>query len=325
MKRIGIVGAGFIAEKHAAGINDFNNIILTAVADIDALKRNTFAEKYGCAAFATMEDMLNANIVDILVLCVPTHLHVQFALNAIRYGIPFLLEKPIAMDSRDAQTIVTAASEAGITMMVGQSLRFKAEYATCTQLYREKKLGRIKLVYAARLGQRPSWGAWYNDPKKSGGVLYNITLHDVDYLYSLFGMPNNVYAVGNGAEDVIATLHYANGMSALVDTSAMMSPGYPFTMHLRMDGDEATCAYDFIGGENTEICKTSELTFYRDGIAEKIPVQAFSNHGAELSYFADCVERNIEPERCKPQECVEVIRILEAIQCSIDTGEIVCL
>lgn len=323
MKRIGIVGAGFIAEKHAEGMKQFENLKLIGVADIDEGKRSAFAQKYGCKDYAGMEEMLDAGEVDILVLCVPTHLHVKFALAAIERKIPFLLEKPIAMESGDAQLIVSAAREAGVTMMVGQSLRFKAEYIEAAKLYRNGKLGRAKLVYCARLGQRPSWGAWYNDPKKSGGVLYNITLHDVDYLYSLFGDVESVYAVGNGAEDIMATLKFKCGVSAVVDTSAMMTPGYPFTMRLRIDGEEASCSYDFLGGENTEMCRLSEMNLYADGKAEILPIKSFSNHGAELSYLAECVEKQVEPEKCLPQECVEVVRILEAIQKSIDTGEIV--
>lgn len=323
MKRIGIVGAGFIAEKHAEGMKRFANIKLTAVADIDETKRSAFAQKYGCEGYATMEEMLDASAADILVLCIPTHLHVNFAMVAIERGIPFLLEKPIAMDSGDAQRIVTAAQEAGVTMMVGQSLRFKAEYSEAARLYRDGRLGRVKLVYCARLGQRPTWGAWYNDPKKSGGVLYNITLHDVDYLYSLFGDVESVYAVGNGAEDIMATLKFKCGVSAVVDTSAMMTPGYPFTMRLRMDGEVASCSYDFLGGENTEMCRLSEMNFYNAGRAETLPIQSYSNHGAELSYLSDCVEKGVQPEKCMPQECVEVVHILEAIQKSIDTGEIV--
>ena len=325
MKRIGIVGAGFIAEKHAEGMKQFENLKLAGVADIDDAKRSAFAQKYGCKGYATMEDMIDAGEVELLVLCIPTHLHVKFAMEAIERRIPFLLEKPIAMDSNDAQRIVSAAREAGVCMMVGQSLRFKSEYVRAAQLCRSGRLGAVKLVYAARLGQRPTWGAWYNNPKKSGGVLYNITLHDVDYLYSLFGDVESVYAVGNGAEDIMATLKFKCGVSAVVDTSAMMTPGYPFTMRLRINGEQASCSYDFLGGENTEVCRLSELNFYADGRMETLQVESFSNHGAELSYLAECVEKQLEPEKCMPQECVEVVRVLEAIQKSIDTGEIVCL
>jgi len=329
MKRIGIVGAGFIAGKHAEGIAQFENIHLLGVTDIVPEKRDRLACEYGAKSYDSYEAMLSDEAIDIVVLCVPSHMHLEFSMQAIRASKPFLLEKPIAMTEEEAAQIVRAAQEARVPMMVGQSLRFKPEYVRTKELILEGKAGCIKQVYAARLGQRPSWGAWYGDAKKSGGVLYNIMLHDIDYLYSIFGEVESVYAVGTkaengGYEDIMATIGFACGVKAVVDGSSMMNPGYPFTMLLRVDGSKGTIEYRFIGGENTEVCRVSELRLYEEGRQPAIvSCQAYSNHGRELSYFAECVERGVEPLLCLPHENVEVIGILKMVEQSLESGDVV--
>ncbi len=329
MKRVAIVGAGFIAEKHAEGMKQFDNVRLVGVADVVADKREKMAAKYGATPYASFGELLEDDGVDIVDICVPSHLHLPFSLRAIQSGKPFMLEKPIAMNAADARAIVGAAAEAGVEMMVGQSLRFKAEYARAKQLIESGRIGRTKQVYAARLGQRPSWGEWYSDPKKSGGVLYNIMLHDIDYLFSVFGEVESVYAVGTacdegGYEDIMATLSFTSGVKAVVDGSAMMTPGFPFTMMLRVDGTEGTVGYSFIGGENTELCRMSELTLYRHGEKpELVACPSYSNHGKEISYFASCVEKGEQPMLCLPEESVYVMEILEGVMESLEEGKIV--
>jgi len=329
MKRIGIVGAGFIAEKHAEGIKQFNNIKLVGITDIVAKKCKDMASKFGVKPYSSFAELLSDDTIDIIDICVPSHLHLDFSLQTIRAGKPFLLEKPIAMNSSDASMIVNSAKEAGIEMMVGQSLRFKPEYMYAKELITSGAIGEVKQIYTARLGQRPSWGEWYADSKKSGGVLFNIMLHDIDYLYSLFGDVKRVYAVGTkcdngGYEDIMATLTFSSGQQAIIDGSSMMTPGFPFTMKLRVDGTLGTIEYSFVGGENTEICRTSELHLYTISQEPKlIACQKFSNHGKELSYFADCLERGIKPTLCMPEESVRVIEILESIMRSINKQKVV--
>lgn len=329
MKGIAIVGAGFIAGKHAEGIREFENIKLVGISDIIKEKRTEIAKRYSVASYPSFDELLSDASVDIVDICVPSHLHLEFSMRSIQASKPFFLEKPIAMNASDAQMIVKAAKDAGIAMMVGQSLRFKSEYMRAKQLMDGKAIGEIKQIYAARLGQRPSWGAWYSDAKKSGGVLYNIMLHDIDYLYSIFGAVESVYAVGTkcdsgGYEDIMATISFASGVKAVVDGSTMMTPGFPFTMALRVDGTEGTIDYIFVGGENTEICRTSELRFYQNGKKPEIIVcQNYSNHGKELSYFADCLEQGNKPLLCMPEENVAVMGILELVLQSLKTGDIV--
>lgn len=329
MKRIGIVGTGFIAGKHAQGIQQFDNLQLSGVTDVIPEKREAFARDYGAKVYESYADMLSDNNIDIVVLCVPSHLHPELALEAVRAGKPFLLEKPIAMCVTDAQKIVDSAQEAGVLMMVGQSLRFSAAYVQASEWIRSGEIGAIKQVYCARLGQRPSWGSWYRDARKSGGVLYNIMLHDIDYLYSLFGEVQQLYAAGTVAdnrsyEDIMATLRFANGVIAVIDGSCLMNPGYPFTSVLRVDGTQGTVEYRFVGGENTELCRHSELYLYKANQPPKlVELKSYSNHGLELSYFADCVEHGQSPILCPPLECVEVVRILQCIEDSLAKDSVI--
>ncbi len=326
MKTVGIVGAGFISHKHASGMMEFDNVRLGGVADIDAEKQNQLISQYGGTAYQSFEDMLADPKIDIIDICLPTPLHHRFAMQAIKEHKAVLLEKPIALSYEEAKAIAEAAKKENVPFMVGQSLRFKSEYMAAKSILESGIIGTAKRVYAARLGQKPSWRNWTNGVRKTADVVYDLMLHDVDFAYSLFGNAESVFAVGteisaDECESVSATVQFSNGVAAVFDANTGMPQGYPFTMCLRIDATGGTLEYRFIGGKNTEICKESELILYAEGKdPEVISCQTFSNHGKELSYFAECIDKGVAPEMCLPEESVNVMHIMDGISSSVNKG-----
>lgn len=332
MKRIGIVGAGLISESHAEGINQSSNTQLAGFQSRTKASAESKAAKYGGKVYDTIDEMIADPEVDIIDICAPSHLHEELAMKVLNAKKPLLLEKPIAQTKESAQALVDKARSNGTPFMICQSLRFMPAYLAIKKAIDDGRVGKVKIAFAARLGQAPNWGdGWYLDPKKSGGVIFNLTLHDYDFLHSLFGPVESVYGVGvksdrDGYEDVVGSLNFKSGVKAIVDGSLAMIPGYPFTMHMRIDGTEGVLEYKYIGGVNLDAEATETLLLYNEGQEPiNLPREGQDAFANLISYFADCVEKSEPTNLCMAEESVEVINILNGIQQSLSTGESVRL
>lgn len=330
MKRIGIVGAGMISASHAAGILQAKNAQIAGFQSRTRENAQKRVKEFGGKVFNTIEEMIANPDVDIIDICAPSHLHVPLGMKVLEAKKALLLEKPIALTRDEAQQMVDKARADETPFMICQSLRFMPAYRAIKKAVDEGRVGKVKLAFAARLGQAPNWGdGWYLDPAKSGGVIFNLTLHDFDFLRSTFGPVESVYAVGvknkkGGYEDVISLLNFASGVKGAVDGSLEMTPGYPFTMHMRIDGTEGVIEYKYIGGVNLEENAKESLTLYQEGKAPaSLEMPGGDAFGSLIAYFVECIEENKPTLLCMPEEAVEVISILNKIQKSLETGQAV--
>jgi predicted dehydrogenase len=216
--------------------------------------------------------------------------------------------------------------------MVAQVVRFWPEYVEIKKLYDAGKFGDIKMVYASRLAQHPNWAEWHKDPKNSGGGLFDLHLHDIDFLRYIFGEVKSVYAVGwrsrTGCWNHVTTsLQFKNGVRAVAEGAFDMTENYPFTMSLRIVGESSTADYRLIAGLNLEDVgsSTREAMLYETGSEPtQIPVDtSVDAYQAELEYYADCVEKGTTPKKVPLAESKDVVRIILAIQESLETGDVV--
>ena len=119
-------------------------------------------------------------------------------------------------------------------------------------------------------------------PKNSGGGLFDLHLHDIDYLCYLFGKVKQVYAVGRknsvGCWNHVATsLTFENGMEATAEGILEMPSGFPFTTELNVVGDKKAYCYHMGAGANLEniAAASRSTTVYGDGKAETLAIDPY--------------------------------------------------
>ena len=334
MQKIAIIGAGFVGALHGAACHNSKLLDLVAVCDVNEKTGRELAQKYGCAFFADAQTMLEQCDMDIVDICVPTFLHKQNILLAAKHKKHIVCEKPVTLTLEDMDDILLATQDAGVSFMVAQVIRFWPEYVMIKKMYDNGDFGVIKMVYLNRLGQHPNWSQWHKDPKSSGGGLFDLHLHDVDVATFFFGEAERVYAVGWRSQTgcynhVVSTLTFKNGVNAVIEGSWEMAENYPFTMSMRLVGESKTAEYSMSAGLNLEDISSSrrDLYLFENG---KLPVKAQIDtsedaYQTQLDYFAKCVESGLPPTIITPRQSREVIRIMAAIQQSIETGHVVCL
>ncbi|PKL26999.1 MAG: gfo/Idh/MocA family oxidoreductase [Spirochaetae bacterium HGW-Spirochaetae-2] len=333
MLRIGIMGTGFIGSAHAEAYKQINGVKLVAVADLNEQAGKKLAQAQDCAYYADAERMLEVENLDIVDVCLPTFLHEKYVLMAIAKGANVLCEKPFALDLDEAENMVVAAEKAGVTFMIAQVIRFWPEYVRAKELVDAGEFGHMKMVYANRLAQHPNWTTWHRDVKKSGGGLFDLHIHDIDYMCHLFGDVEQVYAIGDKDKNncwnhVLSTLVFKNGQKAAIEGAFEMTENYPFTMSMRLVGQKATYEYNFVAGfnlENVGGAKRSAVLF-RDGSEPEVQtVDETDAYLVELRYFVDCIQSKRPVERALPRHSLYVLRVIHAIQTSLEIGQVVTL
>src|ERR1700748_544666 len=130
--RVGVIGAGVMGTNHARVLAGLPNTTLVGIVDPLPAHRTRATELTGCRTFESLDELVAAGI-DAVTIAAPTHLHHEIALAAIAHKIHVLVEKPIASTVEEGREIVSAARQAGVTLMVGHVERFNPAVAAIKQ------------------------------------------------------------------------------------------------------------------------------------------------------------------------------------------------
>jgi predicted dehydrogenase len=317
---------GFIGRVHYEAARAVSHAQVVAVASSrpDVVRRDC----PGVSVYSRYEKLFRDDRLDAVILCVPTFLHEPYAQEAARYGRHILCEKPLALDVDGAGRIIAAAQRAGVTLMVGQVLRFWPQYRCIKELAAGGTLGALRTVNAWRLAKFPSWGGCFADPAKSGGCLLDLQIHDIDFVHWILGSPHMVYAAGiessNGRWDhVLTTLTYEEAV-AMTEATCLMPDTWPFTAGIRVVGSQGSLEYLFSVEGNIEgrARALNRLTVYTSGNGVSEPQVAEEDaFVAQLAYFTRCIEHKEQPSLCHPEESYEVMRIMSACRESAKRGQ----
>ncbi len=328
---IAVVGSGYIGLAHIAAIQGLKDAKVVAVinrsegANLKGLK----AAGEGCRAYTTLKDALAHEKIDVIDVCTPTDTHEAFAIEAANAGCHVLCEKPVTFELDSLERMLAAAEKNGVRFMAAQVARWWPEFMEIKKFVDEGKLGPVRMVYEKRLAQVPSWSTWRENPAVSGGGLYDMNTHDIDFLYTLFGMPETVYASGwkspSGCWDHMVTcLEWASGAKAAVETSISMTGNFPFSIEFRGSGDKGTLCYQLTAGHNIKDGEQGfDFNFYPAGSGEVVKLSAEQKDmfAGEIEGFLDAI-RTGAPAPVTPDESRDVLKIVLATRKSLEEGAV---
>jgi UDP-N-acetylglucosamine 3-dehydrogenase len=169
--RVGVVGVGVMGSNHARVFAGMPGVELIGVADPDSKQADFVAKTLGCAAVATVAELLDLKL-DAVTIAGPTHLHRDIALACIERGVHVLVEKPIASSVEEGNEIIAAARRANVTLMVGHVERFNPAVEAIKEAIRGEDILSIAIT---RVGPFP--------PRMSNvGVVIDLAVHDIDLI-----------------------------------------------------------------------------------------------------------------------------------------------
>jgi len=235
--RIGIVGCGGIGTFHADIMQQVESVQLVAVADIVPAKAAVIAEKYGIAAYPSLEAMLAHDGLDAVSVCTPSGLHADHGMTVARAGKHVLSEKPMDVYVEKIDALIAVCAKQGVTLGGIFQNRFPRVIQQVKRAIEDGYLGEIVFASAStlwlRLQSYYDSGEWRGTWALDGGCLSNQGIHMIDRLVWLAGMQPQVLSAycptlarDMESEDLgVALLKFPNGAGGVVQGSTVANPG----------------------------------------------------------------------------------------------------
>lgn len=205
MIRIGLIGCGYIANKHLKTLVQSNDMVLAAVSDIHKDKMGEVVHFYQenkgsdkqIASYGDYHDMLRDPNVDAVVIAVISGLHAEIAKASLKYGKHIMIEKPLALSIKDTEEIISLAEKQSKIVHVCHQLRYRPLIQRVKHLLEMDYFGELYLgVVSLRLNRSPAYYAaapWKGTWEQDGGMLVNQGIHMVDLLLWFMGDIETVY------------------------------------------------------------------------------------------------------------------------------------
>lgn len=313
MLRVGLVGVGAISKSHISAWSSMDNVDLVALCDV---RKEQLEMHTGKKLYTEYDEMLENEQLDIVDICLPTHLHVEYSLKAIEKGIHVLCEKPISLNREDVKMAYDEANKHQVKFMIAHVIRFWPEYVMLKEIYDSKRYGKLLSGTMYRLSSMPkrSWNQWMMDEKLSGMVPFDLHIHDCDFLVHAFGKPEKVVPrrLKEEKQDYLSVVYEYPGF--FIETEAAWYAGpYPFSAGYRFMFENAVVEY------KDGICTAYEADGNVVNLSETAGQDVHSfvpesdGYANEIKYFAKCVEENRPVEMVKPEELEMVIQLLNTL------------
>ena len=328
MFRVVIIGPGSIAGTYMEALKGSQTVKITAVLGHREESAKAFSEKYNIPYYLSTEQMYNMENPDAVLICTPTFTHGDIVKTAIDKGVHIMCEKPFVLSAETAQQLFDMAEEKNVRIMVMQVVRFWPEYLRIKQIIESGEAGEVTNVYANRLSAHPGWCSWHKDPQKSGGGLYDLHIHDIDYMYYLFGRVKNVYAVGRQTEtgcwnNVSTIMNFECGIKAVIEGFMDITGEWSFSTNIRINSTKMAIEYLNKRVYNSKATKEKVenlVIYHKDREPEIAAVPQYNPYRAQTEYFADCVTENRPTDTVPCSDVVYILKILSAIEKSLETG-----
>ena len=300
----GIIGCGVISKFHIHAIEAIEEAELIGVYDPYAPARERAADEYKVQAFASQEELLGCDDIDVVCVLTPSGLHFPIAMAALEAGKHVVVEKPMALTLADADTLIEKAESLNLKVCVISQLRFSAAVQAVRKALEEGLFGRIvsaslsmKYYREEEYYTSSSWrGTWKMD---GGGALMNQGIHGVDLLQYLVGPVKRLRGICKTQtrpmeteDSAAAVLEFANGAVGTLEGSTTCYPGYPRRMEIC--GDKGSVVLE-------------EGHILRWDLPSVIPIAPVSEEGLKKSGASKPDDISYDGHICQLQNMVNAI------------------
>jgi predicted dehydrogenase len=202
--------------NHARVYHELQGVDLVAVADLDGRVAEQSAHIYGARSYTDYQEMLRREELDAVSIAVPTQIHREIALAALRGDCHILVEKPIASTIEEGREMVALAASRGLKLSVGHIERFNPAIVELKRRLKRGEAGQVFQIHARRLGPFPA-------RVRDVGVVIDLATHDLDIMrYLLDSEVKRIYAeteqeIHTAHEDLLSgLLRFENGVIGLL-------------------------------------------------------------------------------------------------------------
>ncbi len=228
MIRMAFAGTGYIAKIHAQAAQKLPEVELAAVVNHRSESMAAFSQAYGIRRqYATLEDLLREGGIDAISINTPNYLHAPQTIAALEAGVHVMVEKPMALNAREAEGMLAASERSGAQLMVAHCWRFDHEVLWLKEQLEQGCAGRI--VRTKGYGVHVHWGpvGWFTQKRFAGaGALADMGIHAIDTARFLLGDPQPVsvyarigthYSTADVDDTGVLLVNWANGVTSYIE------------------------------------------------------------------------------------------------------------
>ncbi len=317
--RLGVIGCGRIAQAHLSAIeNLIGEVELIGVTDSDEEKAKEAKGRFQARYFTSQyEDLLKDSEIEVVIITLPNSLHHPVVLQAAKAKKHILVEKPMALNTKQAQEMVHEAKRNGITLMVGQSRRFSdAVFELQRNLPEIGKLFRIQISFLVNFPSPPT--TWWRRSGEAGGLVILLQgSHSIDSILTwMKKMPQQVCTFSSkrnsqweGEDEADILLSFDQGELASVHLSLSTFPDIHEAILVGTKGVMRLTEYST--GKPFGFGYHLDLNDKRIFSGDQIP----SNYTLQLKEFIDAIQRNRTPI-ASGEEVLNTMLVLDAARFS---------
>lgn len=339
--KIGLVGAGFVANIHCNVFSKFPNVELVGISSYRKRRAASLIDRYGIknGYFKDYNDLFKLDL-DAVLLRVPNYLHREIALAAINAGHHLLIEKPLAMNSCEGEEIVEAAKKAGKEIYYGENNIYAPASRKVKEIVNQGVLGRIYMGRGKEQHSGPHSEWFYKREFSGGGVLLDLGIHDIACLMwfledeiekvfcqtTLIQPDRGKFGKCEVEDNAVGVLFFKKGTMIMIEESWTAPGGYDMKYEL----------YGTDGQLIVDPCRNNQIVAYtKKGIeyaVEKAETTAGWTYPVpgedylwgyfhEMEHFIDCITKGAS-SYTSGEFALQVIKIIETMYRSAETGNI---
>jgi predicted dehydrogenase len=334
---VAVVGLGFMGVTHIKTYQQIKAAKIVAVCDsvrlpVNGVLAGVTGNITGSGAidlgrkvkvYRALAEVLADPEVELVDLCVPTVLHPEQAIAALRAGKHVLCEKPLALSSAQARKIVQAAQAASGFFMPAMCMRFWPGWCCLKQVVAEKPYGKVQAARFRRMSPMPGWSkATYSSGKLSGGALLDLHIHDTDFVQFLFGRPASVFSAGvtrpgNSIDHVVTQYNFPGGPAVYAEGGWLLFGN--FNMSYTVLCEQATLDYDSARGAEA-------LQVTEQGKSPRVVKSGGGDgYSGEIRYMLEAIRTGKAPKVVTARDGLSAVEICEAEAKSVRTGKVVAV
>ncbi|MEK3912710.1 Gfo/Idh/MocA family protein [Paenibacillus sp. FSL H7-0331] len=324
--KVAVVGCGGMGNIHAECYANISGVTVTGVCDMLEERAQQLAAKVGAKAYVSLADMLAHSDCEIVSITLPSYLHKSAVIEAAKAGKHVICEKPIALHLEDAAEMIEVCKRHNVRLFVGHVVRFFSEYVQMKQQIDDGSIGRLGVAHAKRIGVHPGdIRPWYREDDKSGGVVLDLMVHDIDYMRWVAGEVRSVFAQHKHNDQVdYATATLVFESEAVANLEAYW--GYPgaFTTAVEFAGSGGVIRTDRSTSKSLQVRKPA-ASLSKGPFVEVPESPGYETpYEKELRHFIECVRDNRESV-VTPEDAYKALEIALAVVQSVQTGKVITI
>lgn len=318
MIRVLIIGLGGMGKVHHMNYQLIDDVEVVGLVG-NSESHQQFAKESNLPLFDSISGAAIEIDFDVVDVCTPTYLHREHVVEALEHKKHVICEKPLALTVKDAKFMFNKAKEVNKHLYVAQVVQFTQETNYLRELIQSNKYGKVIDARFDRLASIPNWVSdWMFDRDKAGLIPFDLHIHDLDLIISLFGKPTNfsVYKT-QGLSDFPEHFRfiYQYEDKNIASEAAWFNASFPFTAQWRVVFEKAVVLFD--GKQVITYPKEDEITtqVFESTIKldSKINVGETDMYYRQLSHFVDCIKQDVISPLVDQGQVLSVLEILERI------------